>query len=308
MYFSTKLVDLWYSRPALPKKPLCPIKPKFTLGIKRTVGIIACFALFVCGAVIGEVEFFGDYLLLFVFCFIPCVLIYLNARCEYNRRINDYNQSILDYQSELRKYEKTKDVLLSPSNVYDYREKAVTHWLQDRKTGLNFVPTIYYYNNSDEVKKGYSELFFYEKLKQAFPSYTIKTNLKIPSDYLYYYPDIAIIAEGLFLDIEIDEPYSDEDGTPIHYIDELSISIDDERNRYFNRQGWEVVRFSEEQIIKKTDQCIEFISYLIKCIVTYDSSRCPVSSSFKRNKWTKGQASYMALNQFRKSYLGEDAT
>ena len=61
-----------------------------------------------------------------------------------------------------------------------------------------------------------------------------------------YEPDLAYIdeARGIFIDIEVDEPYTMGRCVPTH-----TIGSDDQRNQLFIQAGWTVLRFSERQCI-----------------------------------------------------------
>lgn len=71
-------------------------------------------------------------------------------------------------------------------------------------------------------------------------------NLALPAGKRRYEPDLAYIDEqhGIFIDIEIDEPYTMERHIPTHVIGK-----DDHRNSLVTSAGWIVLRFSELQCI-----------------------------------------------------------
>lgn len=114
-----------------------------------------------------------------------------------------------------------------------------------------------------------------------------------------YYPDFTFICRNteLHIDIEIDEPYSINDKTPIHYID----STDDERNNWFLNENWCIIRFSEKQIILEPDKCINLIESVVSNILNrnlkfeYDL--------IKDKKWSYEESLVMALKNSRHDYL-----
>jgi very-short-patch-repair endonuclease len=72
---------------------------------------------------------------------------------------------------------------------------------------------------------------------------------------------------NIFIDIEIDEPYSFEERKPIHFDDS-----DCERDKYFAESGFIVIRFTEDQIIDNTYQCYFIIKKCISKILDFVSA------------------------------------
>ncbi|TDH23962.1 hypothetical protein EXU57_15830 [Segetibacter sp. 3557_3] len=104
-------------------------------------------------------------------------------------------------------------------------------------------------------KPGKSETFFEYKLNQYFNKYLIRD---IEKDN--YKPDFVIASkkEGYIIDIEVDEPYAFKQAKPIHFTGK-----DDKRDSFFANAGWDVIRFSENQVINYPNGCCKVISYLI---------------------------------------------
>lgn len=120
-----------------------------------------------------------------------------------------------------------------------------------------------------------------------------------------YYPDIAYYdeKENFAIDIEIDEPYTHENGErkPIHYIrewkssDRLSFS-DSRRDKNFIENGWHVIRFSERQAKEEPLGCCNYIFKVMK-YVGYKSessdisNRVPTLCSVEEDdRWTRDEA------------------
>lgn len=106
-------------------------------------------------------------------------------------------------------------------------------------------------------------------MRSAFSE--VYNNASIPAGGSYFYPDFLICEKGLFIDVEIDEPYVGNDGTPIHYVDNqygFCTSVDKERNDYITSQGFEIIRFSEEQIFLHPQECIIVIKDYISSILS----------------------------------------
>jgi len=167
------------------------------------------------------------------------------------------------------------------------------------------------YRNFDKIKRGLTEDFFLKKLKNNFPL-NIYTGLVIKEFFgrKTFVPDFVFIDESknIFIDIEIDEPYfTDQDSSnstetsPIHYV-----GADDERDNYFLQNGWIVIRFSEEQIVKYPNRCQKEIAKIIFQL-TDDYSYLWIFSNTKDLKtmkqWDYNEAKIMGENKYRHSYL-----
>jgi hypothetical protein len=158
--------------------------------------------------------------------------------------------------------------------------------------------------SKNEVVKGVSEKDFIDLLKKSFPGHGREAGaLDIPGTQLdrVYSPDAILNLGEIFIDIEIDEPYVGSTRRPTHCIN----SYDVDRNKVFSENGWMVVRFAEEQIVKQPDECIFF---LVDLISTIDSNLwfTPTSMSWPSlvPQWTMAQAEKMAKEGYREKYLG----
>lgn len=170
-------------------------------------------------------------------------------------------------------------------------------WISDR-----VIPDFENAENAD-IKRGVSEGFFYDLLGNEFLE--VYNDASVPAWNSFYYPDLLICEKGLYIDVEIDEPYAGNDGTPIHYVDTkygICTSVDEERNDYFTSQGFEVIRFSEEQIFLHPQECINIIKEYVSSVL----SGCKPNieqNSIILGKWTKEQASKWAYQRFRNTYV-----
>lgn len=203
-------------------------------------------------------------------------------------------------------------------NKFEY----IGHFLFDvhvfhQKDHLKFPTTFYpkkgtnilkWHNSSITETKGISEPKLIKGLQQLHelcPELEILQNivLSIKNREYGYRPDIALFWEkyNLCIDIEIDEPYDILSRKPIHFID----SSDYLRNLYFIRQGWVVIRFSEEQVIKSTEYCIKYIANILKKI-TEEELFISLLEDFKieeSDRWTYNQAVELAQKNHREDYL-----
>ena len=125
-----------------------------------------------------------------------------------------------------------------------------------------------------------------------------------------YEPDLAYVDEkrGIFLDIEIDEPYSTS-GHPTHYVGANGVPKDDERNRRFRAAGWHVVRFCEEQIFCHTDSCLKVIYTLLQELGAVGEIPPKIKNAPDLSpipQWTEEESRNMMEKHHRRSYLHFD--
>lgn len=125
-----------------------------------------------------------------------------------------------------------------------------------------------------------------------------------------YEPDIAYIdvQKGIFIDIEIDEPYSGWERKPIHYKTKNG-TIDDARNNYFTERGWTVIRFSEKQVYEHPKSCLKRVYQLLhEMDVTITMPKCLAAEAdiSPDDIWTKEQAERMEQNKEREKMLDID--
>ena len=151
-------------------------------------------------------------------------------------------------------------------------------------------------------KKGIAEEYFYNFLKNH-NDYTVYKTIK----FEYFYPDLILLHKesNIFIDIEIDEPYSFDDRLPIHYD-----NIDENRNNFFTENGFFVIRFSEDQIVYNTEMCIAVIEDCInstkKSFKECDFSKKSKSyNNIKCKNWNYEEAFNMAFNNSRKNVLAD---
>jgi very-short-patch-repair endonuclease len=105
---------------------------------------------------------------------------------------------------------------------------------------------------NSKSKAGRSETYFDYKLDKYFRGF-IRRSVNIGR----FKPDYIFCDAGrkIYIDIEIDEPYVLIKNIPIHYK-----GYDDKRNSYFLSKGWDVIRFTEEQVANYPNACCKFIS------------------------------------------------
>lgn len=326
LYYSTDIQRILVDKPTLPlgAKPEPPIRPKRPIepskpGIEQlgcSIAIIV-FTVFIICCLNSENRLDGQAIMLSILLILMSIIyfvyfrkdkdIYKTKSAEYKELIKKYSEEIKAYEEQLKKYEEDKDnydklvrQVASESYIRQSRLNDIRNFLNNR-----IPPKYQMCNSSDFVKKGASEDFFVEILRER-TGWFVYNGQKVYCGSNLYYPDIIVIVDGLFFDIEIDEPYIGSDGQPIHYLEKMkqgeSVSVDNLRNKQMNSFGWEVIRFSEDQVFLHTEECISYISKVIETIKNA-STQVSCSSEFIVKKWSKEQAHKLAYQRYRKSYI-----
>lgn len=123
-----------------------------------------------------------------------------------------------------------------------------------------------------------------------------------------YEPDLVYIDidKGIFIDIEVDEPYAGLERIPIHY--KIGGGThDDLRNQYFIERGWIVLRFSEKQVFKQAKSCLKYLYQIISRIdnsIVMPAALVNVPDLEVDHMWTKDESISMATNKEREKMLG----
>lgn len=165
------------------------------------------------------------------------------------------------------------------------------------------TPTLQPSKNSSAAQVGVSEGEFLRYLSQYFSGIKQGIDFDSGADYPYSADFVLVHRSGLSIDIEIDEPYVGNTKQPHHAIDQ---GKDSQRNAFFIRSNWVVIRFAEEQVVRYPRSCCKTIaqaiyyvtgdsSYLEKLRVVPDPIRVPL--------WTSRQAKRMAKQNYRQTYL-----
>lgn len=128
-------------------------------------------------------------------------------------------------------------------------------------------------------------------------------------DHLYE-PDFAYVNNelGIYADIEIDEPYTS-GNRPTHYLSPDGSNTDEKRNLMFQKAGWHVFRFSEEQFYCHTGECMKLVYETLSQIspgLSVPASLLNQNPLRTTSRWTYPEALRMGRNHYRKTYLGFD--
>jgi hypothetical protein len=153
---------------------------------------------------------------------------------------------------------------------------------------------------------GASEEAFRKVLERFFPE-RVSTQLRLPipnwdgaysTDFTISFPSI-----GVWIDVEIDEPYDYKTSNPTHCADD---ERDRNRNSFFLKNNWIVVRFSEEQVVRHPESCCKEIASVIQIVTgmtMYSQALTPVPTLMPAPMWTFRQAKKMAKAKSRDRYL-----
>jgi len=153
---------------------------------------------------------------------------------------------------------------------------------------------------------GASEVAFRKVLEKFFPE-RVSTQLRLPipnwdgaysTDFTISFPEI-----GIWIDVEIDEPYDYKTGKPTHCSDD---ERDRNRNSFFLNNNWIVVRFSEEQVVRYPESCCKEIALVIRRVTgieKYVHDLTDATSLGISPMWTSRQALKMAKAKIRDKYL-----
>ncbi|PNP95937.1 hypothetical protein BFS16_02455 [Hoylesella timonensis] len=139
---------------------------------------------------------------------------------------------------------------------------------------------------------------------KEFSSIKIIDNVKLPilNRNYSYRPDMCLYWEEkcLYIDIEVDEPYDIVSRTPIHY----KGNGDNLRDRYFIRNGWCVIRFTEQQVHDNIEGVINYIKRMLRWLTNDERINYDEDSLSSVDRWSYDQAEQMAYENAREDYLG----
>ncbi len=303
----------------MPQKPQKPKLPPNLDSIKEVLYIVLFILLF---TIVGIVATSNDStpeikpllpigaLVAFLCGFI---LYILNARSKndwknYQRELQVYNYRFENYEIAERGYQEI-------SNEFKLLKRD---WIANPNGRPLLLPTFvrFYLRNMPSppreiVRKfqlGSSEVYFGNVLKEYFGERILENHTISNIDYSVdrpYEPDFVYFeySPEICIDIEIDEPYDFVSRLPTHYIG----SNDEERDDFFLRKDWFVIRFSEEQVVRWPDSCCKAIAQFVNLFVD-DKWNMELFDGIPdlntKGRWDKDKSNALAAIGFRESYLG----
>lgn len=164
--------------------------------------------------------------------------------------------------------------------------------------GMDFIQ-VDYFSENEFPASGRADFYFLKFLQENIDKDKF-TSLKYKC--LYYFPDIvyADFNKQIFIDIEIDEPYTISNKIPIHYIGK-----DKKRDLEISMAGWRIIRFTERQVFLYPMECCKFVAEVISYL-TLDKA---ISNKFNsiqnvpfEKEWSIDEAKQFALSKYRDTY------
>jgi len=207
-----------------------------------------------------------------------------------------YQRDLTYYQQEYAKFQQMQKRLNQLSRSELIKEISLQ---QLKRTVLP--------EEGENPKIGLSERDFYRRYLIKYFGDNICIDRMLPNENndRPYYPDFVFTIQELrlYIDIEIDEPYSPLKGNPKpkHYQGK-----DDDRDQFFLSQGWFIIRFSERQIIEQPDACCKTIAQCVREIVQDDrflEKFTDTPDLQPEEQWTEAEAQQMILRNERLGYL-----
>lgn len=149
---------------------------------------------------------------------------------------------------------------------------------------------------------GISENYFHRFLKREFSSNILVGKcVEFMESGIEYYPDFIFYDQdnGIYIDIEIDEPYSFKNMIPIHFGDS-----DKDRDNRFVSNKWCVLRFSEQQVVNHPEDCIKTMKSAINYL-RFDGQEWKCSIA-RHLRWSE-EAAYTHINLASRTKLLTEA-
>ncbi|MBN8561108.1 MAG: hypothetical protein J0L70_11330 [Leptolyngbya sp. UWPOB_LEPTO1] len=202
-------------------------------------------------------------------------------------------QHQLDLEAHKQKLIRLKAEYRQPEKVVAFRRKRLCEVLKH---------TLPHDGEDSRAIEGANEHRLRHRLEHFFHGriYT-RLTVSIPNYEYPYSPDITYIDTtlGLYIDIEVDEPYDYYSGQPTH---ELNGEKDARRDQFFLRRGGIVIRFSEEQVVCASESCCKEVAKTIASLTgdpTIPAQFENVPDLVSMPQWTYTEAAEMALNRVR---------
>lgn len=286
---------------------------KSLYGIFISAGIFMFLGLLL-NATGGDFKALGGLVVLIPIVSILGAFIYHLVNSEFLTYESTYHEYLKPkdiYQKELLLYEKNKSIYERQEAAYnreveEYRK--IIPLLEEKERAkqwqYTFQPSKKFIESINSVKRGTSEPYFEVALRQKLGSKGLFVNVELED--AGYHPDYVFVCKrtGIHIDIEIDEPYTMVERIPIHGKD----SGDFLRDNEFVSENWCVVRFTEEQVVLQTDNCLNFLFDLICFLEIKDEHYLeqPKTTDYFDDlpkRWSMKKAKKLAKQNYREDYL-----
>lgn len=290
-------------------KHILPDKPLDYYEVTRESKDWGCFIpiLIMCLIMlilVYKLDFNSFIFLLVTFC--AFLIYYIPTIPNSIKTVEKIKKDTHEYDKELKEFKQQIEKIRDKCKIEFIEEKSiVTKIAEENRIHIEpkilldkLKPNVLTIKKTNNDFRGKSELFFLTKLYNNFNS-QVQVDVVPNFGKNPFQPDFVLICNktGFHIDIEIDEPYSVDNGKPIHH----DRSNDEDRNTFFLEMNWAVIRFSEKQIIENSEECICFIKSVLYSI----SNK---KNSFEHNlplekKWTYEEALIMSNSNYRNTYL-----
>lgn len=312
--FSYNLIEISKDEPVFPKEPSKPIKPSepkieskepgcgthFFSGIGVFGSVFCVSALFISEFQIALI--FGGVAVVSFICLYIIYKLLVDEELQNNEKIRQYKLKCIKYEEELLTYKMKYDdyeskikILNSSDYINNHRRKLLENqYEEDRKLLLRLLRKMYAYSSSVTV-------FFEPYLLDKFSNRKLLQSVML-EDFLIKF--LLFDELGVIINIEIDEPYFVKNGLPKNTTDDINDSKF-ERIRLLKKYNITTVRFCEEQIFKFPNDCVNFISKVIRALHENKIYIFKEEFPHKFPMWTKAEAYSMAYNRYRYTYIPE---
>lgn len=284
---------------------------------------IVVFYVFMVGGTGIPAFVFGAFLVLVLvsMVWIPIIIIPIKKKEKYNnesskKRLTQYLADLKDYIIRLETYKIAWDKYEKDLHEYNDAiqqkkrnpiiEKIRQNAYEKVNRAISFRELTY--DEISNVKKGRAECLFYNEMlnyyTHDFP-FDIYINVKIESTQdkgNVYFPDFLLCSndgkiKNIYYDIEIDEPYVQSTGEPIHCED-----MDCSRDDFFSDNDIIVIRFAESQIFQYPYACARYIIELHKNIISMSDRPKLVRCGFKVERWSRELSIEWSKIHYRDTY------
>ena len=259
IFFPAYVQKVHLAEPPPPSPPPLPVRPKPLRPSYRWVTLpTGAVLFFVFLNIFMGYALFSGWLGFLLLVFTPLAAYFFLFRYAqrllkeaHEKQMAAYQTAVLDYDIRRQQHKGLLAGYQTESAVKTFRYVLM---IKKMKTLTNEPKRL-----RRMVQRGRSEEQFYNALVRHFGKNFIRKSMQLGEFASPYAPDFCFInaATGMHIDIEIDEPYVGDSKEPIHYRGK-----DSDRNAFFTQNGWFVIRFSEEQIVKYPTACCTQIEAL----------------------------------------------
>lgn len=286
--------------PNPPEKTVTTITERKDYGYLITLIVLSIIVLLFISNFGLITVIFTSCIFAFGICFLHANSIPIVEKVESQKSDEHYEIELKEFKRKIEAIKKqvieqyNKEYAAAKSKAKEYRATAELEiFLKAIKPHISFAKT------TQNSNRGKTEIYFLEKLHSKFGD-QIQVDLFPETGKNPFQPDFLFVCNqtGICIDIEIDEPYSVDNGKPIHH-DRSNDSI---RNEYFTDLNVIVVRFSERQVIEHPQECVDLINQIRISFI--EQSHFEYYHNVPReNLWTYEQSLLYAKINYRNTYL-----